>query len=68
MQCSPQALQHSGPACLQYQHFFDVATKMIYVVTNSVQTMPIRYALNLDMHPSHKVFYNLAVFPSPVDD
>ena len=29
-----------GPPCLQYAYFFDVATKMIDVVTNPSQTKP----------------------------
>lgn len=41
-----RTLQHSSCTSLQYLHFFDVLIKMIDVVANSAQSMPIHYVSN----------------------
>ena len=46
-QCSPQPFQHSSPIPSTTAYLFDVATKMVDMVTNSAQTMPTRLAFNL---------------------
>ena len=52
MMCSPTSVlprpfRHSGPPCVQHKFFFDVVTQMIDVFSNSAQTTPTHYALNI---------------------